>query len=157
MATSQIFLNTLSGATAVVRDARTFGDLQAAAASAHPGLSASDLRLSHSSRPLPDTLPADTPLLDLGIADNANVYALARLLGGGKKRKKKTYTKPKKIKHQHKAAKLAVLKYYKVDNEGKVERLRKECPAEMCGAGVFMADHSDRVYCGKCGLTYVKS
>ena len=24
-----------------------------------------------------------------------------------------------------------------------------------CGAGVFMANHFDRHYCGKCGLTYV--
>ena len=34
--------------------------------------------------------------------------------GGGKKRKKKNYTTPKKIKHKHKKVKLAVLKYYKV-------------------------------------------
>ena len=77
------------------------------------------------------------------------------LLGGGKKRKKKTYTKPKKIKHKHKKVKLAVLKYYKVDQaSGKVTRLRKECQWG-CGAGVFMANHFDRHYCGKCGLTYV--
>jgi len=75
------------------------------------------------------------------------------LLGGGKKRKKKTYTKPKKIKAKHKKVKLAVLKYYKVDqSSGKVTRLRKECP--QCGAGIFMAMHFNRHYCGKCGLTY---
>ena len=51
--------------------------------------------------------------------------------------------------------KLAVLKYYKVDDNGKINRLRRECPAEECGAGVFMAAHFDRQYCGKCGLTYV--
>merc|ERR1719507_794565 len=77
------------------------------------------------------------------------------LLGAGKKRKKKQYTKPKKIKHKHKKVKLAVLKYYKVDDSGKVHRLRKECPAEECGAGIFMAAHFDRQYCGKCGLTYM--
>ena len=37
-----------------------------------------------------------------------------RLLGGGKKRKKKVYTTPKKIKHKRKKVKLAVLKYYEV-------------------------------------------
>ena len=26
--------------------------------------------------------------------------------------------------------------------------------APECGAGVFMAWHHDRQYCGKCGLTY---
>ncbi len=76
------------------------------------------------------------------------------LLGGGKKRKKKTYTKPKKIKSKHKKVKLAVLKYYSVDQDGKVKRLRKECPAQ-CGAGTFMAMHFNRHYCGKCHLTYM--
>ena len=49
---------------------------------------------------------------------------MLRLRGGGKKRKKKQYTKPKKIKHKHKKVKLAVLKYYKVDGNGKITRLR---------------------------------
>merc|ERR1712205_221972 len=72
-----------------------------------------------------------------------------------KKRKKKVYTKPKKIKSKHKKVKLAVLKYYKVDQStGKVTRLRKECPQE-CGAGTFMAMHFNRHYCGKCHLTYM--
>ena len=51
--------------------------------------------------------------------------------------------------------KLAVLKYYKVDDAGKIQRLRRECPGPECGAGIFMAAHFDRQYCGKCGLTYV--
>jgi small subunit ribosomal protein S27Ae len=76
-----------------------------------------------------------------------------RLLGGGKKRKKKTYTKPKKQKHKHKKIKLRVLKFYKVDDSGKVSRLRKQCP--QCGPGIFMATHFDRVYCGKCATTYL--
>ncbi|KAK1279957.1 Ubiquitin-40S ribosomal protein S27a-1 [Acorus gramineus] len=67
----------------------------------------------------------------------------------------KTYTKPKKIKHKKKKVKLAVLQFYKVDDSGKVSRLRKECPNAECGAGTFMANHFDRHYCGKCGLTYV--
>ncbi|PPD74549.1 hypothetical protein GOBAR_DD28512 [Gossypium barbadense] len=45
--------------------------------------------------------------------------------------------------------------FYKVDESGKVQRLRKECPNAECGAGTFMANHFDRHYCGKCGLTYV--
>ncbi|OVA13549.1 Ribosomal protein S27a [Macleaya cordata] len=66
-----------------------------------------------------------------------------------------TYTKPKKIKHKHKKVKLALLQFYKVDDSGKVQKLRKECPNSECGAGTFMANHFDRHYCGKCGLTYV--
>ena len=42
-----------------------------------------------------------------------------------------------------------------VDENGKITRLRRECPNEDCGAGVFMASHFDRQYCGKCCLTYV--
>jgi len=37
-----------------------------------------------------------------------------------------------------KKTKLAILKYYKVDGDGKIERLRRECPTETCGAGIFM-------------------
>ncbi|CAM9667112.1 unnamed protein product [Ectocarpus sp. 13 AM-2016] len=85
----------------------------------------------------------------------STLHLVLRLRGGGKKRKKKTYTKPKKVKHVHKAVKLAVLKFYRVDDTGKVQRLRKSCPNEECGVGVRMAVHKDRFYCGKCGLTYV--
>ena len=67
------------------------------------------------------------------------------------------YTKPKKAKKTHKKEKLAVLKYYKVGSDGKVQRTRKECPSEQCGAGIFMATMVNRHYCGKCHLTYVVS
>ena len=67
---------------------------------------------------------------------------------------------------------LCSLKYYKIDSEGKIKRLRRECPTAECGAGVFvssphpcytsvshflfqMAFHQDRQYCGKCGLTFM--
>ncbi|KAF3841786.1 hypothetical protein F7725_023737 [Dissostichus mawsoni] len=67
---------------------------------------------------------------------------------------RRSLTTPKKNKHKRKKVKLAVLKYYKVDENGKIHRLRRECPADECGAGVFMASHFDRHYCGKCCLTY---
>merc|ERR1719161_3359995 len=97
----------------------------------------------------------DTAELLALLQEDATVHLSLSLLGGGKKRKKKVYTKPKKIKHKKKKVKLAVLKFYKVDGDGKVTKLRKECPAEQCGPGVFMAMHFNRYYCGKCGLTYV--
>merc|ERR1711939_560316 len=94
-------------------------------------------------------------LQDYNIQKESTLRLVLSLVGGGKKRKKKTYTKPKKIKAKHKKVKLAVLKYYKVDQStGKVTRLRKECPLE-CGAGSFMAMHFNRHYCGKCHLTYM--
>ena len=51
--------------------------------------------------------------------------------------------------------KLATLKYYSVDSDGKIQRLRRECPSETCGAGIFMAFHRDRQYCGKCHTTCI--
>ncbi|KAI1317103.1 hypothetical protein EDD11_008990 [Mortierella claussenii] len=109
----------------------------------------SSFRLSFGGKTLAsDTLLATIPAmstLDLNVD----------LLGGGKKRKKKTYTTPKKIKHKKRKVKLAVLKFYQVDGNGKITRLRRECPSATCGAGVFMAWHHDRQYCGRCGLTYV--
>ena len=100
-------------------------------------------------------LEAEATLASCGVTDDSQMYVMMRLLGGAKKRKKKTYTKPKKIKRKHKKVKLAVLKYYKVESSGKVQRLRRECPDEQCGAGVHMANHFNRHYCGKCGLTYM--
>ena len=55
----------------------------------------------------------------------STLHLVLRLRGGGKKRKKKNYTTPKKIKHKHKKVKLAVLKYYRVDDNGKIHRLRR--------------------------------
>jgi small subunit ribosomal protein S27Ae len=39
---------------------------------------------------------------------------------------------------------MAILKYYEVDEEGKIKRLRRECPNEKCGAATFMAEHFNR-------------
>uniref|UniRef100_A0A2I3H7H8 Ubiquitin-ribosomal protein eS31 fusion protein n=1 Tax=Nomascus leucogenys TaxID=61853 RepID=A0A2I3H7H8_NOMLE len=82
----------------------------------------------------------------------STLHLVLRLRGGAKKRKK-SYTTPKKSKHKRKKVKLAILKYYKVDGNGKISCFPRECPSDECGAAVFMASHFDRHYCGKC-LTY---
>lgn len=46
-----------------------------------------------------------------------------------------------------------VWKYYTVEND-RIRRVRRECP--RCGRGVFMAEHSDRVTCGRCKYTEFK-
>ncbi len=45
---------------------------------------------------------------------------------------------PKKIKHKRKKVKMSILKYYKVESDGKIKRLRRECPSAECGAGIFV-------------------
>ena len=118
-------------------------------------------------------------LNDYNIQEGSTLNLVVGLKGGAKKRKKKNYTTPKKNKHKKKKVKLAVLSYYKVswltidlllrtklkflffafvnfkvDEDGKVSRLRHECE-NKCGGGVFMAQHYNREYCGKCGFTYM--
>ena len=142
-----VFVRTLTGATLTAEQEGTVGSLKVSL-EARGCVAAEEQRLSCNGHIL-----EDAELLDELSAQVLNLDV--DVLGGGKKRKKKTYTKPKKIKSKHKKVKLAVLKYYRVDqSSGKVTRLRKECPAE-CGAGTFMAMHFNRHYCGKCHLTYM--
>jgi len=148
----QVFVKTLTGKTITVnvQQDTQIADLKASIQTREE-IPAALQRLSYGGKPMQD----DHALSLYGVAPESTLHLNAELLGGGKKRKKKTYTTPKKIRHKKKKVKLAVLKYYKVDESGKITRLRRECPNASCGAGVFMAWHHDRQYCGKCSLTYV--
>merc|ERR1712127_924875 len=107
-----IFVRTLNGSVSVPQEG-SVQDLKEQI-EARSGFAAEAVRLAYNGHILEDDELLEE--LESQITLDLNL----ELLGGGKKRKKKTYTKPKKIK-------LAVLKYYKVDQStGKVTRLRKE-------------------------------
>ena len=104
-------------------------------------------RLIHNTMQLED----EQTLSEAGVLDEANIECLLDLDGGKRKRKKKVYTKPKKIKHKHKKRSLAALDYYLVEDSGKVKRLKTESPVAQ--VATYMADHPDRMVCGKTGYT----
>jgi small subunit ribosomal protein S27Ae len=149
----QVFVKTLTGRTVTLDLPREAGveAAKAALAAKEGGVPAAAQRLIFAGRQLED----GALLAAYGVTDESTLHLVLSLDGGAKKRKKKIFTTPKVIPHKHKTIKLSVLKYYKVDDKtGKVSRLRKECPNEDCGNGVFMATHIDRYYCGRCHLTF---
>ena len=88
---------------------------------------------------------------DSNLSDS--VQLIISMEGGAKGKKKKAATKKAKKKHVHRKDKLRILKCYKVDGE-KVVRLKRMC--EVCPPGTFLAEHDDRLYCGRCRSTYTK-
>ena len=106
------------------------------------------------------TLSTQTSILseDSQLMENQNIFALVDVLGGkGGKKKKKQYTTAKKNKHKHKNKKLHVLSYYALQKDGSLQRVKKFCDSSSCsGKGIFMANHKNRYYCGKCHVTVVQ-
>ena len=90
-------------------------------------------------------------LRENGVEEESNIYMVVDIEGGAKGKKKKKDTKKRKKKHTKKKVKLAVLKYYKVEGD-KVVRLKQQT-----NYGTFLADHGNRLYCGRTHVTYMKT
>ncbi len=65
------------------------------------------------------------------------------------KAEKKVVRKGKRIRKGRKHVSVKVYKFY--DLSKGIQRKKKPCP--RCGPGTFLADHKNRIYCGRCGYT----
>ena len=79
-----------------------------------------------------------------------SVQLLVNLEGGAKGKKKKKVVKKTKKPHKHNKINLRILNYYTCDGE-KVDRKLPMC--KICPPGTFLAEHPDRLYCGRCHFT----
>ena len=113
------------------------------------GIPAESIVLISGLSQLEDSMTAE----ECELKNEATITMTLRLCGGKKKKKKRTYTKPKKLPHRHENIRMRVLSYFEVDKNGKIEKLKQESPEE---AGCYLADHKDRMHCGKTGYMFYK-
>ena len=138
-----ILVQSITGACCEITNANTLSEIQSQIES--------QMRVPSSEQKLllnGKLLTSESP-----IEDNSTISLVVALEGGAKGKKKKKDTKKGKKKHHKKKVKLAVLNYYKVEDD-KVVRLKQMC--KVCPPGTFIAEHEDRLYCGRCHTVYTK-
>ena len=138
-----ILVQSITGATCEITDAQTLSEIQSQIES-QMGIPSEEQKLLLNGK----LLTAESK-----IEDNSTLALVVALEGGAEGKKKKKDTKKGKKKHHKKKVKLAVLNYYKVEDD-KVVRLKQMC--KVCPPGTFIAEHEDRLYCGRCHTVYTK-
>ena len=138
-----ILVQSITGACCEITNANTLAEIQSQVES-QMGIPSEEQKLLLNGKLL---TPEST------IEDNSKISLVVALEGGAKGKKKKKDTKKGKKKHHKKKVKLAVLNYYKVEDD-KVVRLKQMC--KVCPPGTFIAEHEDRLYCGRCHTVYTK-
>ena len=138
-----ILVQSITGACCEITNANTLSEIQSQIES-QMGVPSSEQKLLLNGKLLTSERP---------IEDNSTISLVVALEGGAKGKKKKKDTKKGKKKHHKKKVKLAVLNYYKVEDD-KVVRLKQMC--KVCPPGTFIAEHEDRLYCGRCHTVYTK-
>ena len=138
-----ILVQSITGATCEITDAQTLSEIQSQIES-QMGIPSEEQKLLLNGKLLTS---------ESKIEDNSTISLVVALEGGAKGKKKKKDTKKGKKKHHKKKVKLAVLNYYKVEDD-KVVRLKQMC--KVCPPGTFIAEHEDRLYCGRCHTVYTK-
>jgi small subunit ribosomal protein S27Ae len=91
-----------------------------------------------------------------GITEEKTVIAFMDLEGGKRKRKKKVYTKPKKIGHKHAKRPMAALQYYVVEANGKIKKLKHECTTCPVGKLVLFVHTYRHLHGRPPGQTHVR-
>ena len=138
-----ILVQSITGACCEITNANTLSEIQSQIES-QMGVPSSEQKLLLNGK----LLTSESP-----IEDNSTISLVVAFEGGAKGKKKKKDTKKGKKKHHKKKVKLAVLNYYKVEDD-KVVRLKQMC--KVCPPGTFIAEHEDRLYCGRCHTVYTK-